>query len=737
MANSSSIKKIKKREQTKPAALTTKITMPLGVRRAAAWFLEVSLVTASAIIPYGIGSYVSSQAKQVVPLHPILAETHEIVAKTLALPKQESYQPSVAPVANLLYWLALISPGIIIVNQGVMLATKGQTWSKRWLQVRVVDQCGNNPGLTRIVVREALGRWGLPVTTAYVIWRYAGAFPDLGILSGLTVVMLLAEASVALWHRKGRSWHDRIAGTLVIDSRQPYTPPQIQSETPITLDLKSLVGELRQQQVIPVPPDNETTTITKSGIKVIPKKFGVNLWQLMRKYPGLTLLIATISGLTAILGTFVGTQIYIQGQANHREAQKQQNQLFLTLVAQLSKDSDRTTQERRAAILALSTLDDARVIPLLVDLLGQETNIVLLDTLQQVMASRGLAVLPALISLNQSLNNDYQALAVNHDNPEVEQILALRLQTTKRAIAKIINLDSGQLTNFNLQKVNLGGVQRGSSQFSLVLDKVNLSGINFRSSILNNASLQGSVFYSPGQDKTFGTFDDLIADLSGVDLKEANLRGAFLHSVALNRTNLMRSYLKQANLNKASLIGANLSSANLIKSNLQEADLEEASLTGADLGEATLMWANLYRANLGQIRAIDANFSYANLSSSNLQGADLSSANLNHAHLDEADLSNSQLWGANLRLAQLKNANLQNANLSNADLRGANLDGADLQDADFVVVKPPRVGDFVESVPLEATQARIKGVNFSQVKNLSATQITFICSQGGIHPDCR
>ena len=63
----------------------------------------------------------------------------------------------------------------------------------------------------------------------------------------------------------------------------------------------------------------------------------------------------------------------------------------------------------------------------------------------------------------------------------------------------------------------------GLAPFNLVLDKVDLSGINFKGAILTNASLGNSKFYNFGQEKRFGTFDDVIADLNGADLKETNL----------------------------------------------------------------------------------------------------------------------------------------------------------------------------------------------------------------------
>jgi hypothetical protein len=122
-----------------------------------------------------------------------------------------------------------------------------------------------------------------------------------------------------------------------------------------------------------------------------------------------------------------------------------------------------------------------------------------------------------------------------------------------------------------------------------------------------------------------------IADLSRLDLSDANLNNADLSN---------------ANLSNADLIGAYLNNAKLIGANLSDADLREAKLIGANLSDADLREANLSRADLRE------------------------------ANLSRADLREANLREANLREANLSGANLRDADLSNVDLRGANLSGA-------------------------------------------------------------
>ena len=731
--------KKKKQEGDKSGFLFTQLKVPLLPRRLAAWTVEVSLIAASALVPYGIGVYANSysQAKQ-VPLNPVLAETEEAIAKILALPRQPDGEHPVAPSTNLFWWIALITPVALTSRQVYLLNMTGQTSPKRWFGVRVVNLAGENPSLLSSLFREGLGRWGLPLGLAYMIWRYSGAFPDLSILLGLAGLTIIAETGILLFSYRRRTFHDHLSGTIVVDAKKGLA----------TYDTNKQLAKVSQSITVETSingnsalQETETEQLSQEGVTTVlltttAEQNKLDLWQWMRQHPGTSLLILAFAAMGSILGTFVGTQIYIQSQANQREFQQQNNELYLSLIQQLSSTSINPVEERRTAILAIARLDDHRAVPLLVDLLGQEQNPALIETIQQVLASTGAEALSPLRNLNQSLYNDLKALPQN-DSSQEKRLIALRIRATKRAIAKLLTLHSGQLENISLHRSDLSFVSDRTAPFTLVLDKVDLSGINFRGAILNKASLKGSRFYSAGEDERLGTFDDWIADLSGVDLKEADLTGATLNNVSINRTNLIRATLNRANLSHARLRSANLSSAQLIGANLSDAILEDISLTGAELGEAQLVRANLRNGNLGQVSAIGTDFSFAYLTQSNWQGADLSSANLSYTNLQNADLSSTQLTGANLRNAKLQNANLQNANLSAADLRGANLAGANFQGVTFAIAQPTTNEEFLQAPPIVDSIANIQAVNFTKVKNLTPIQIDFICTQGGYHPNCR
>ncbi len=738
---SPSIKRSKSQEVGQSFPLRLHLALPLVTRRCAAVLMEVSLVAASALIPYSIGLYAKEHSTaQPVPLNPVLASTEEAIAKTLAYPLRELQTRQVAPLTNLFWCGALVMPVVVASWQLYRLGKTGKTTAKDWLGVQVVTAYGTAPGLLRVVWREGVGRLGLPVGTAYLLWRYTGAFPDIGILLGLAGLILLAESASALFNSRRRTLHDRLAGTYVVEASHvpPYSErfhPRYSSgrEQFVTLEVENGWQSPSEDTATSQRHDRTVTTIVLTSQQ--PNRRSLNLWLWMRRHPGLTLLIIAFAGMASVLGTFVGTQIYIQSQANRREFKQQDNEVFLALVKQLSSTSPTAVEERRGALLALARLDDSRAVPLLVDMLGQEKTPTLIDAIQQALVSTGPESLPALRRLNQSLQNDQETLRRRGAAKEL-QVVALRQRATSRAIAKILTVYAGQTHNADLSRTNLGQVNSGAAQFTLVLDNLDLSGINFRSAILSNASLRNSRFYGAGEDQRLGTFDDSLADLSGADLKEADLTGVNLSNVLMNRTNFVRATLNQANLSDSHLEGANLSSTQLIGADLQQAMLENASLTGANLGQAKLGLSNLHGARLGQANAMGGDFSYADLSQSNWQGADLSRANLSNANLREADLSATKLVEANLSDAQLQNANLRNSNLSATNLQGANLTGADFLGATFAAATPGQSNQFLEKPPAAASAARVKGVNFAKAENLDTKQIKFICTHGGQHPQC-
>jgi uncharacterized protein YjbI with pentapeptide repeats len=206
-----------------------------------------------------------------------------------------------------------------------------------------------------------------------------------------------------------------------------------------------------------------------------------------------------------------------------------------------------------------------------------------------------------------------------------------------------------------------------------------LSGADLRQANLSPVELSGADLHG--------------ANLRGADLREANLIDADLREADLSGANLNEADLSRANLGSASLWEAhlfrvNLTNADLINADLGQAYLSQANLTNADLGQTILIGTNLCKADLSRADLSGARLEEANLYGTNLSGANLSGTNLSEAHLIKANLSGANLSGAdlsgtNLSEAHLIRANLSKANLDGANLRGANLSGADLSGANL------------------------------------------------------
>ncbi|KZL50511.1 MULTISPECIES: pentapeptide repeat-containing protein [Cyanophyceae] len=687
-------------------------TLPLNTRRLAAWVTEITLVVVSGLVPFGLGVYANSRSDlNRVPLHPVLVVTERAIARPLALPVSYGIRNVAAP-TNFLWLIALLAPVTLSWWQLYLLGKTGSTIPKRKFGVRVVNEVGKPPGLAAVVAREGIGRWSVPVSIAYILWRYSFAFPNLGLFTFLAVLMVLGEG-IALPSRRGRRpFHDWLAGTYTIDA----TPPLASSDQ----DNKSQVPQ-SGEELAPVSMSTLTGETTNTS----------TLWRRMRQNPNRTLFAVAVTSMIAVLGTLVATQVYIQTQQTRRETKQINSQKFLVLVERLSPNSGATTEERQSIILAMGGLNDPQSIQFLTDLLVQETNPILLNTIQQALVSVGVPAIPELKNKNQLLAGELKSVGSKRE------LRQQQLRMNQQTINKILSVYSTQNAGIDLSRAELG--QSSTSQnsfFNLVLDNVDLSGINLKSANLQQGSFKGSIFRGVGDDGRWDTFDDAIADLSQAQMKQANFTDANLSRVIMNRSDLNGATLNRANLSHARLIGADLSSTQLVGANLRGAFLEKASLTGADIGEAKFNEANLYGARLSRVIAIGTHLSYANLTNSDWRGADLSGAYLDRANLSNANLSATRLTGAVLRSARLENTNLQNADLSFVDLRGANVAGADFQGTVLAPVPQNPAERFVEMPDLGEISAVVQGVDFSQAKNLDSRQIAYICTQGGLHSSC-
>ena len=139
--------------------------------------------------------------------------------------------------------------------------------------------------------------------------------------------------------------------------------------------------------------------------------------------------------------------------------------------------------------------------------------------------------------------------------------------------------------------------------------------------------------------------------------------------------------LSGRNLSGARLNNANLNACNLRGAQLSKANLSGADLTGADLTGAVLDGADLSDAQLDNACLTEMSISHASLMDLNLAGADFSSCTGEHA-----DFSRSNLTDASFR-----NVRLENSAFCAAKLGGAQFEGASMPDADFEAAIAPKI----------------------------------------------
>ncbi|MFM7326758.1 MAG: RDD family protein [Nodosilinea sp.] len=187
----------------------------LTLRRLLAWSLEVSLLTASTTLPWAAGAWVRHQVQDhLVPLNPVSSLVQEVTAAPLGRSRQ-SLVTQVPPLTNLLWFTALALPLGLGLYHLHGLATRGKTLPKAWLGLQVVAPHQPQLGYAAALLREGVGRLGLPLGLAYLVWLSSGAFPSLVALAGLSLTASLAGGLTALLDPQGRAIHDRLARTRV------------------------------------------------------------------------------------------------------------------------------------------------------------------------------------------------------------------------------------------------------------------------------------------------------------------------------------------------------------------------------------------------------------------------------------------------------------------------------------------------------------------------------------------
>jgi uncharacterized protein YjbI with pentapeptide repeats len=233
------------------------------------------------------------------------------------------------------------------------------------------------------------------------------------------------------------------------------------------------------------------------------------------------------------------------------------------------------------------------------------------------------------------------------------------------------------------------------------------------------------------------------ADLSGVSIPGADLRGGLMFRTNLRGADLSKAKLGDANVVEADLTDAKLIDADLvgcicIKSNLLSADLQRADLRGACLHEICLTGANLsnarfdsesdlWKAEIIQAKLIDTQLAGAKMGSVDFRISDLTRVNLSGADLGEASFIRTNLSEANLSGADLSGATLIRTTVEGTSFAGARVYGASVWDLkgkpkdEIGLVVTPRGEPSVTVSDLEVAQFVYLLLNNAKIRDVIDT----------------
>ncbi|WP_171177837.1 pentapeptide repeat-containing protein [Ruegeria sp. HKCCD8929] len=154
-------------------------------------------------------------------------------------------------------------------------------------------------------------------------------------------------------------------------------------------------------------------------------------------------------------------------------------------------------------------------------------------------------------------------------------------------------------------------------------------------------------------------------DLSGVDLRNANLRGATIRNVDFSDADLRGADFSGAVLESVDFGGANLTNAIFERAEISNTTFINTNLNGTQFREARLRSLTFF-GSLGE-PTVETSFS-----GSNLRNVYIFSGNF-----DKVDFSGADVSSAFLYLVSLPNSNLRNVRIKNSILIGVDLEASD------------------------------------------------------------
>ena len=259
----------------------------------------------------------------------------------------------------------------------------------------------------------------------------------------------------------------------------------------------------------------------------------------------------------------------------------------------------------------------------------------------------------------------------------------------------VIYAVGADLSNRNFDNLNLQNA---------IFDRADLSNTSFKNANIDDARFAfANLANSNLLDRTdLSNINFAYADLSNTNLKGKDLTGAILRGVDLSEHDLTGTNLIDATLSDAKFSSTNLKGKDLSGAKLRAVDLSGHDLTGANLSDTFLYRADLSGIDLRTVTFTNADFTHADLSGSKLPDSLLVNNNLDYAILNNINFAGKDLSGSSF--AQIS--------LDGSDMQNANLNAASLLQVDFTKIKNKSLSgvDFTGS---SLSHSNLSGVNFA------------------------
>lgn len=272
---------------------------------------------------------------------------------------------------------------------------------------------------------------------------------------------------------------------------------------------------------------------------------------------------------------------------------------------------------------------------------------------------------------------------------------------------KLISVE--YMFNMDLKGANLSGIDLTEAD----MRNIDLKGANLCNAVLTRADLENA-------DLRNANLKD--ADFSQVNLRSVDLRGANLDGISFTFTNFKSANLSNINLSGADLRGIDLKGVNLTRANLSEANLEGVFFTGANLERANLSGSNLNEADFSSAVLKGTNLSMANLDGALFQESELLHSDLSQSDLKGCDFTLAVIEGCDFREADLRESNLSNTTINNMYLGETYLRSVNLTQAKLTNVNMG--GAYLRKSCLNKSVLRnvdLRGADLREIELIEAT----------------